>query len=187
MMLSRGKSLNICWYVLRGNVLPSAPVSTLSLIMPCTLGESCITSRVLKASLCTIECTSVLDISMVSNTSTSDILSADKCISWFECPYTLIVDGSVDNIFCCLLDLWNDSFWLVSVGLEVATFGTCYSNGLDYHILHIHSSMQDISLACVSFHNFHKIMYVFLLCVWQHQLLYHYWRLTLKLMMSVMQ
>ena len=40
----------VVWYVLRGNVLPPAPVSPLSLILPCTLGESCITSRILKAS-----------------------------------------------------------------------------------------------------------------------------------------
>ena len=82
-MFSRGTPLNISWHVLRGNVLPVAPVFTLSLALHCTPGESCITSRVLKASFCTIECTSVLDICIVSNISTSDISSVDKCILWF--------------------------------------------------------------------------------------------------------
>ena len=85
----------------------------------------------------------------------------------------------------CSVDPWNDSFWLVSVSLEIATFGTCYiyiyGNRLDYCFPHIHGSMQNISLADAYFHNFHK------LCVSQHQLLHDCWRLTLILMMSVMQ
>ena len=97
------------------------------------------------------------------------------------------MDGSVDYVFCCLVDLWNDSFWYVSVSLEIVISGTCCDNDLNYCIPHIHGNVQGISLAGASVHNFHKIVYVFLFCVSQHQLLYHCWRSTLILIMSVME